>query len=143
MTVILTVGHEAIVQETRSSVLRACGYVVESASSAPEAIDRFRTGDFDLVLLCHSLSDADKEWLIRQIRADGSCVPILCVAPISHHPSERFVEMTVDSHPDELLRGIENALNGASGKEWAQGRRADLAESSPAAGDSEALRGRI
>lgn len=114
MTVILAVGDDSIVQETRGSVLQAGGYVVEFAWSTTEAIHRFRDGDFDLVLLCHSISDADKEWLIRQIRAEGSSVPILCVASISDRTPERFAELTVDSNPSEMLRGIEKVLNGAA-----------------------------
>jgi DNA-binding response OmpR family regulator len=57
--------------------------MVVSASSIREAVDRFQDGDFDLVILCHSIPTKDRERLITLIRASGSLTPIVCIAKTS------------------------------------------------------------
>jgi len=52
---ILAVGQDNLLLNTRSSILRTAGYVVESVMSLTQALNQFLTGDFDLVLLCHSI----------------------------------------------------------------------------------------
>jgi CheY-like chemotaxis protein len=109
---ILAVGQDPMVQASRVSVLRSAGYCVEAVDAGPEAIERFQNGNFDLVLLCHSVSLSERERLTRAIRASGSCTRVLLVSPISDLFS--MVERVVDSHPQEMLKGIETALREAA-----------------------------
>lgn len=81
LTLILNVGQEFTQLNLQELVLRARGYVVESALSLESAIKCFRQGDFDLILLCDSISPKDRDDFIRSIRACGSRVPIVCLPP--------------------------------------------------------------
>jgi CheY-like chemotaxis protein len=113
LAVILAVGHDPLLSETRSSILRAAGYLVESASSIGQAIDLFRDGDFDLVVLCHSIPAQERDLFLRLIRAYGSSVPIVCIAPISDRHPETSADFIIEGRPMGLLCGVETALNKA------------------------------
>lgn len=63
ITVVLAVGLDAWQLTAQSPALSSAGYVVISAVSCREAIGHFRAGDFDLVMLGHSISMEDKERL--------------------------------------------------------------------------------
>lgn len=114
MRVILAVGCDSMIQTTRISVLQTGGYLVKSACSATEAFCRFCEEHFDLVVLCHSVPDPDRESLVRQIRRVGSSAPILCVMPIDGRVQETFGEVTVNGRPGELLCAVDKALNKAA-----------------------------
>jgi len=73
--VVLAVGFDLSLMRTRTLVLQSAGYIVESASSLKEAVDRFQAGDFDLVLLCHSIPMKDRDHLTCLIRATGALTP--------------------------------------------------------------------
>jgi CheY-like chemotaxis protein len=73
--VVLAVGFDLSLMRTRTLVLQSAGYIVESASTLKEAVDRFQAGDFDLVLLCHSIPMKDRDRLTCLIRATGALTP--------------------------------------------------------------------
>jgi DNA-binding response OmpR family regulator len=110
--VILAVGHDYSLLSSRSAVLRSEGYVVTSATSTLEAIDQFWAGDFDIVVLCHSVPFEDREILRRFIRSTGSVVPILCVMPNDESVKGEIADSLVESNPDELLAAIKRSLDG-------------------------------
>jgi CheY-like chemotaxis protein len=83
LTLVLTVGSDSSLLGSRSEVLKSAGYMVVSALSIREAVDRFQDGDFDLIILCHSIPTKDRERLIGLIRALGSLTLIVCIAKTS------------------------------------------------------------
>jgi CheY-like chemotaxis protein len=85
-TLVLAIGRDAVLLETRSQVLQAAGYTVIPERSLKKAVARFRDGDFDLVLLCHSIPTQDRERLTRLLREHTSRTPIVSVsASLSAH----------------------------------------------------------
>jgi DNA-binding response OmpR family regulator len=73
---ILLVDDEHSVQTLLTYPLRKEGYEVIAASTGQEALDRFREGDFDLVVLDVMLPEVDGFDVCRQLRARSS-VPII------------------------------------------------------------------
>src|SRR5436853_3014173 len=73
---ILLVDDERSVQTLLTYPLRKDGYDVITASSGQEALDRFREGQFDLVVLDVMLPQVDGFDVCRQLRAKSS-VPII------------------------------------------------------------------
>ena len=107
--IVLAVGFDSSLMTTRTLVLQSAGYVVIRASSLEEAVDHFRAGDFDLVLLCHSAPAADREHLTRLIRASGSSIPIVSIAR-SHGECDPFANATLEDGPNKFVAGIRDAL---------------------------------
>ncbi len=118
LTLVLSIGLDAELLSTRNFVLQSAGYIVVSAYSMKEAVDRFRGGDFDLVLLCHSIPTKERNDLICWIRAFGSRIPLVFV---SGRPCQRddYADATVESDPNCILVGISEVLiNAATPTPW-------------------------
>src|ERR671921_383380 len=73
---ILLVDDEHAVQKLLTFPLRKDGYDVVAATTGGEALERFREGEFDLVVLDVMLPQVDGFEVCRQLRARSS-VPII------------------------------------------------------------------
>ena len=73
---ILLVDDEQAVQKLLTFPLRKDGYDVVAAATGQEALERFRDGEFDLVVLDIMLPQVDGFEVCRQLRA-RSAVPII------------------------------------------------------------------
>jgi hypothetical protein len=60
------------------------------------------TGDFDLVLLCHSIPAGDKERVAGLIREDKSRIPIVSVASFDGQ-YDPFAEATIKNDPQAMI----------------------------------------
>ena len=107
--IVLAVGFDLSLMTTRDLVLQSAGYVVVEASSLKEAVDHFQSGDFDLVLLCHSVPAGDRERLTSLIRASGSRIPIVSIEG-SLGECDFFAKATLEDGPNRFLAGIRDAL---------------------------------
>ena len=109
LIVVLGVGLESSLLESLSRVWRSAGYILRPAWSVREAIALFKGGDFDLVILGHSLPAESRERLAFLIRATGSKVPVVCTSDSSSN-LDSFADATLASEPDELLKRIGELL---------------------------------
>jgi len=109
LTIVLSVGWDPKLLRSRSIFLESEGYVVVSACSIGEAVSLFRQGDFDVVILCYSISDADRNRFTLLIRAFGSRTPIVFICEnISHYGAYRHV--ILEDGPGRLPAGIRQIL---------------------------------
>ena len=108
-TLVLAVGHDPVLLETRSQVLQAAGYTVVSELSLKKAVARYLEGDFDLVLLCHSIPAKNRELLTKLLREHTSCTPIVSVSS-SLSALDSFADATIGNDPKELLVGLRELL---------------------------------
>lgn len=116
---ILVVGQDPVVLSTRSSILRSAGYIVRSASSVAESINLFQDADFDMLLLCHSISVQDRDRLTRVIRSTGSRIPIYSIAPASKDSQAGVADGILSSKPENLINEL-GAVLGVSSWSTAQ-----------------------
>ncbi len=128
--VILSVGLDETFLSSRASLLVSAAYIVVSALSVKEAIRLFQVGGFDLIVLCHSIPDKDRERLTCLIRASGSFIPVISVAE-SPEKHDTFPDATLrESDPARLLSGIKKVLVRASKRpptlEVGLGKRRDV-----------------
>ena len=109
---VLQVGHDLMLLHTRGMVLKSAGHIVECEYSIEDAVRRFLSADFDLVLLCHSLSDEERQRFIRRIREYGSCTPVLSVGLFDTLNARQgtFDEPKTESSPLALLNCIDETL---------------------------------
>jgi CheY-like chemotaxis protein len=109
ITVVLAVGLDSWQLTLQDLDLKSAGYVVISASSTRDAIEQFKVGDFDLVLLGHSISAEQKERLTSLIRASGSRTPVVCI-PNSSGDCNSFVDGPLQDDASALMTGVEEVL---------------------------------
>jgi CheY-like chemotaxis protein len=115
IAVVLAIGMDSWVLEAQRKAWRSAGYFVTSAGSIGEAIDDFQGGDFDLVLMSHSIPAQSRERLASLIRASGSRVPVVCVAN-SAGEGDTFADATIKNEPSNLLQSIKELLSGIAKK---------------------------
>lgn len=108
-TLVLSVGLDPLTLYSREAVLRSAGYIVVSALSIKDAFHLFQNGDFDLIVLCHTVPVRDRDRLIWLIRQSGSRIP---VASILGTPGKEtvFSDAALDQNPVKLLPGIRRLL---------------------------------
>jgi DNA-binding response OmpR family regulator len=104
------VGQDRVLTETRSQVLRMAGYTVVSAFTLQQAMDEFVQGDFDLVLLCHSIPQDARELLVDALRKHTSRTPIISVASFDGQ-FDGFADGTIRNDPRLLVAGLRNILH--------------------------------
>lgn len=104
LTVVLAVGLDSWKLTAQSALLKSAGYIFIATRSIRDAIDHFRAGDFDLVLLDNSISSEEREKLDILIRATGSKTPVAC---IDHHSGD-FPWSTTATLKDDSLGLLES-----------------------------------
>jgi DNA-binding NtrC family response regulator len=109
ITVVLAVGLDSSTLAAQASVWKSAGYVVTPAHSIREAIELFKIGDFDLVLLGHSFPIEHRERLVFSMRASGSRTPVVCIADPACAP-QPFADATFKNDASALLTGMEELL---------------------------------
>jgi CheY-like chemotaxis protein len=104
------VGRDRVLVETRSQVLRTAGYIVVPAYTPRQAIDEFVRGDFDLVLLCHSMPEDARERLVSVIREHTSRTPIVSVASFDGQ-FDGFADATIENDPNLLIDSLRKIVS--------------------------------
>lgn len=114
ITVVLAVGLNWSLMESRRASWKTEGYSVISTASIREAIDHFSAGDFDIVLLGRAINLVDMERLIFLIRSSGSQTPVVCIEdPFGNSCS--FADATLKDESDALLTGMKVLLANKAG----------------------------
>lgn len=109
LTVVLNVGKDFRLLEARSLILRAAGYVVKTAVCVREAVEQFQAGDFDIVILCHSLTAEDIAYLARCIGNSNPRVPIITITDVTGKCGYSL-EAELDRDVSDLLWGLGELL---------------------------------
>lgn len=114
---ILSAGRDPDLLKARNAALQAQGYRVAAAFDSDEVVDKLLNGDFDLVLLCHTMPDEDRRRLARII---GSYSPSTPVVFISDKVCDELhgAAKAVLCRPDQVLATLTNSLTRRSGT-WA------------------------
>ncbi len=132
--IILYAGRDHGLVQSRRMVLEQAGYVVDLCDNSEDCVRKFLDGDHDLILLCNSLRDGERERLISLVHRFSSRTPILRVCSM---PGERREgpEHTCTGEPQTILHTVAVALAAAGVKPPA---RSMAAEASPSSARSRA-----
>ena len=134
---ILLVDDEHAVQKLLGYPLRKDGYEVVPATDGREALERFREGEFDLVVLDLMLPQVDGFEVCRQLRARSSVPIIMLTAKAEELDKVLGLELGADdyitkpfsmrefrSRVKAVLRRAELRSRRRAGRGAARGRRA-------------------
>jgi DNA-binding NtrC family response regulator len=109
LTVVLAVGLEPSLSATPSMDWNSAGYIIQSVGSIIEAIDHFRDGDFDMVLLGNSISVESRGSLISLIRAPDAQTPVVLIASRSAI-FDSSANAALENDSFEILTGLGESL---------------------------------
>lgn len=102
---ILTISRDKQLQHVRTLVLQNAGYHVSAALNDGDAINFVETEEFiNLVLLCHSVPEASRLFLVSRIKELQPKLPILMLYN-GYDPTEAKVDGSLHNleTPDALL----------------------------------------
>jgi CheY-like chemotaxis protein len=109
IAVVLAIGFDPWQIEVQRTVWISAGCFVTAAQSMREALGEFMGGDFDLVLLNHSIPAEDRDRLTSWIRASGSRTPVAYITDSPGNP-EDLAYSTIQNEPHALPRRIGELL---------------------------------
>ena len=113
MRTILTISQDEMLLATRAAVLRQTKAEVVAAM-ASEAKDILKSRQFDLVVLCHSLSPEETLEISSLAHQQTIAVPVLTVIPNADHVSERRViapDSVASCDPRMLIEKVAGLLS--------------------------------
>ncbi len=114
---VLSIGSDVRVLNTRELILRSAGHAVVSAISIREAAVLLKDSDFDVIVLCHTLLKKDCERFTGHLRASGSHIPILYVSSTPSDEPSDFADATLDKNPDAFLMALQEVLRNHAHRE--------------------------
>lgn len=102
---ILTISRDRVLQETRTIILERAGYSVSAALNDKDAIGFVEApNDIRLVLMCHSVPEASRVFLVTRIKELNPTLPILMLYN-GYDPTQAKVDGSLHSWetPESIL----------------------------------------
>jgi DNA-binding NtrC family response regulator len=91
-------------------VLRNEGYGVHAETSVTEALRVFRQGDFDLVVLCHSIPEGEKLRILTAMKKAKPSIPVVTMRSGGEAPKLADASVRSLDGPDSLLNCVASLL---------------------------------
>ena len=108
---ILSLATDPSLITLREMVLKTAGYEVMSATSLIQVDQALETGDFDLVLISHTITEKEKRRIATRLRDLGTAADVLELCFIS--PEIPDVDhWMIESDPQALLDKIKDIFEG-------------------------------
>jgi CheY-like chemotaxis protein len=102
---ILTISRDRVLQKTRTFILEQAGYSVSAALNDKDAMGFVEApNDIKLVLMCHSVPEASRMFLVTRIKALNPTLPILMLYN-GYDPTQAKVDGSLHSleTPEAML----------------------------------------
>jgi len=112
---ILSVSNDAMLLTTRRMLLEGEGYCVVSALGLEQAAAQCKTGNFDLLLLGHTIPNADQRKLINIFHEHCPAPVLVLRRPGDSAPPEAEYHSLADS-PQNLIALVKQILSGPANR---------------------------
>jgi CheY-like chemotaxis protein len=107
---ILSLGYDVILMPVRSMLLRYAGYEVVETYSVGEALRQIKAGEFDLLLMCHTIPLDQQEELLKALYLAQPQLPFLCLTTTPEYYGLSHCPPACSTAP-EFLVDVDNALH--------------------------------
>jgi len=125
-TKILLVDNNANGLKARKSVLEEHGYKITSANDGEEALAKFGSQKFDLVITSRRMARMDGLQLISHLRAAGATVPIILITgyatTLGFNEANTGADVVIQKNENEvmqLVRAVARLLRSAPARKKA------------------------
>lgn len=103
---ILSISYDSSLLFTRQALLEMAGYVVVSAEGFADALDQC-SGEFDLIIMGHSIPQKDKRAIIATLHQHGCDAPLLSLLRQGEHKIPEAAHAIDPMYPDDLLNAVQ------------------------------------
>ena len=106
---ILSVGRDLQLLKKRTSALNDAGYTVVTSTDPRMAIEDMFNGDFDLVLLCHSLTNEERERFAGIVRNYSPSTPVVIISDLEGR-KYTYGTRTVRCYSEQILAAVRDMV---------------------------------
>ena len=107
---ILSVSYDRALLDTRHMLLTNAGFKAKSAVGFTAAIELCRSGQFDLIILGHSIPSKDKDAIMEQARK-SSDAPVLALTRTGElNPDKADHHLDAAEGPESLIAKVNSIL---------------------------------
>lgn len=106
---ILSFGYEPVLMSVRALLLRKAGYQVQNTFSPESVMKHLKSGEFHLLIICHTVPSDEQNSLIASVRALRPGLRIVCLSPLPTLAKRGVCSVAAATAP-EFLEDIEDAL---------------------------------
>jgi len=107
---ILSVGDDSILLYSRRLILETAGYAVESARGNLATVEQALLRDFDLILLCHSITEDAVHHIVEASTRIAPQTPLLQISPLDNPFKNPAHPALVSADPAALLCAVAGQL---------------------------------
>lgn len=111
---VLSISYDGTLLKTRHDMLQQKGYAVTSAEGFNNAMEHCRSGEFDLVVIGHSIPHQDKEALFNTVQ-ESCAAPVIALARGSEPELKGAVDTLDPMDPHRFLKAVEKIANRKQG----------------------------
>lgn len=111
---ILSISYDAALLKTRQHLLEQKGYSVTSAEGFTEAMECCHAGQFDLVVIGHSIPHRDKEALFNTVQ-QTCAAPVIALSRGSEPPLKGAAATVDPMNPIRFLESVDKIASGGRG----------------------------
>lgn len=105
---ILSISYDSVLLATRHMMLEQAGYEVVSAVGFAEALE-YCAGDFDLIIMGHSIPQKDKRAMLDEIHRHGCNAPLISLLRVGEAPIPEATR-GIDPSPQHLIQAVKEIL---------------------------------
>lgn len=102
---ILSISYDLNLLRTRQMLLESLGYEVVSAEGFIEALEKCKAGNYDLLIMGHSIPHPDKEALIAETKKQCNAL-VLSLRRNEESMPDGAAEAVDPTRPDLLLEAV-------------------------------------
>lgn len=103
--VILSAGRDPNLLASRNEVLRRQGHQVVVAMTSAQVVEAFFGGDFDMVLLCHTIPSDERRKIIRLVHNHAPSTPVMVVSAYEGQARDAGA-IAVPNQPQDLVAAV-------------------------------------
>src|SRR5690242_20315685 len=107
---ILSISYDGSLLRTREMMLQLAGYDVTSAEGFAAAVE-LCTGEFDLIVMGHSIPQKDKQAIVAALHAHGCDAPLLSLLRHGEHKIPEAAHSADPHSPQDLLDAVKWMLS--------------------------------
>jgi CheY-like chemotaxis protein len=113
---ILSIGDDSILLYSRRLILQTAGYSVESARGDIATVEKALLRRFDLILLCHSITEELVHRIVEASTRIAPQTPLLQISPLDNPFRKQAHPALVSAAPVALLCAIARQLEDQAGR---------------------------
>ena len=112
MSQALQIGNDPLLLRSRTGLLRTAGLQSLVLVGLAEALDRIPSATWDVAILCHTLSSADRAAVIAALRRRNPHAPILLIGRRSYTPDAEAdgVDLVLSASPAKIIAALRDLL---------------------------------